>query len=84
MSYLKASYFFRLDLDNTVLVNPVAATSICATDQLRVTATNSQTATFPINPPVLCGTLSGTHSKLLSKSVFKYYGSGLAKLWLIP
>jgi len=50
----------RLDFDNFVIGNPAGVTGNCpATD--RVTITSGSGSGPNANPPVLCGTLTGTH-----------------------
>ena len=59
---------YRLDFDNLVLGNPATATPTatlqgqCPTTD-RLTITSGSGSGPNANPPVVCGTLSGQHSK---------------------
>jgi hypothetical protein len=56
--------FGRLDFVSFVIGNP-DATGLCpATDRVAITSPGSGNG-FNANPPVLCGTLTGSHSKHL-------------------
>ena len=58
---------FRLDFD-AFDITEVATTGVC-TDKLTITGTTGR------NPPVVCGTLTGQHSK-----IFFLLGSKIAAL----
>ena len=57
---------FRLDLIQLTLAQPGpfggATQSVCAIDMFTVTSASSAGTLFAPNPPILCGTLTGSHS----------------------
>ena len=63
-------YFYlnnRLDFDRLVLAPPSVNEGIdigaCATDNMVINPGTTTTVIFPLVPPNLCGTLTGSHSE---------------------
>ena len=58
----------RLDFNNLVVANPNAVVPIgtCVNDIVKITSASSTGTTFPPQPPLLCGVLTGSHGKFVS------------------